>query len=380
MKIKPLLLCAALVVPVAANALPDRTQRGSAHGMTYQAASKIVGVTSTATLLGGGDPRYFATRPQDSGVVGLLMDYGADGAFVCSGSLTADRRSIVTAAHCVSDGGAARPDSVTAFFYGGPNPDTRFYNVDPGVVTVGISNIFVNPDYTGEVIDENDIAVLRLGGAAPSFAIGYDLLFGGDLTATDFNIVGLGLRSDVGGNVGANLGPGRRRQGDNRFDYALGDSLFGGFFTDIDPMTGEKFFGTADVEFSYLADFDNGRPANDASCILAGAFGGSGFPYCDLGRGAGEATSAGGDSGGPQFVGGKLAAITSYGLSFGTDFGDIDNALNDTFGEFGGYVPLFIHEAFIRSVVPEPATWAMMIGGFGLVGVSARRNRARVTA
>jgi len=25
--------------------------------------------------------------------------------------------------------------------------------------------------------------------------------------------------------------------------------------------------------------------------------------------------------------------------------------------------------------VPEPATWAMLIAGFGLVGVSARRRR-----
>jgi hypothetical protein len=26
--------------------------------------------------------------------------------------------------------------------------------------------------------------------------------------------------------------------------------------------------------------------------------------------------------------------------------------------------------------VPEPATWAMLLAGFGLVGVSARRRRA----
>lgn len=31
--------------------------------------------------------------------------------------------------------------------------------------------------------------------------------------------------------------------------------------------------------------------------------------------------------------------------------------------------------AGIANVVPEPATWAMMIAGFGLVGVAARRRR-----
>lgn len=34
----------------------------------------------------------------------------------------------------------------------------------------------------------------------------------------------------------------------------------------------------------------------------------------------------------------------------------------------------------ITSVVPEPATWALLIAGFGLVGLSARRREAAVTA
>jgi hypothetical protein len=36
--------------------------------------------------------------------------------------------------------------------------------------------------------------------------------------------------------------------------------------------------------------------------------------------------------------------------------------------------------SFDGGVVPEPASWAMMIAGFGLVGAAARRNRARVLA
>lgn len=41
-----------------------------------------------------------------------------------------------------------------------------------------------------------------------------------------------------------------------------------------------------------------------------------------------------------------------------------------------GFVPMFIHAAFINTIIPEPATWMMMIGGFGLVGATARRSRA----
>jgi len=32
------------------------------------------------------------------------------------------------------------------------------------------------------------------------------------------------------------------------------------------------------------------------------------------------------------------------------------------------------------SVVPEPASWAMLIAGFGLVGAVARRRRAATAA
>ena len=70
--------------------------------------------------------------------------------------------------------------------------------------------------------------------------------------------------------------------------------------------------------------------------------------------------------------------MNSYGLTFGGNFGDFGGGLNSGWGEFSGYVPIFIHTAFINNAiaaVPEPTTWALMIGGFGLAGASLRRRR-----
>ena len=228
----------------------------------------------------------------------------------------------------------------------------------------------MNQNYTGEVIDQNDVAVLRLAAPAPAFASSYDLYLGGDLAGDNFNVAGYGQRSSIGGSFGANLGTGRLRQGDNRYDFRFGDSDWGGFW----DGGVDGFFGTAANQYTYLSDFDNGLAANDASCRLAAFFGLGGPKYCNLGRGPGEGAVAGGDSGGPGFIDGKVASINSFGLSFGTGFGDIRAGLNSSFGEFSGYVPVFLHDAFIRSAMaPEPGTLALL--AFGLVGLGWSRRR-----
>ena len=370
------------IVATAAQAGPN-TVSGTLNGKTWTAASTIVGQTSTATLATGGSPVNVAQMPKYSGVVSLIMNEGAAGNFICSGTLLSDRRSILTAGHCVSGGaGTVNPISTTAYFYGGSNPDT----VVPGsaaATAITVSQYFVNPGYTGQVIDQNDIAVLRLSEAAPAFAKSYDLYNGGDLTGSTYNIAGYGGRSTVGGAFGVDLGTGRLRQGDNRYDFRLGDADFGGFFTDVNA-TGQNFFGSAQVGYSYLSDFDNGLAANDASGLLAADFGLGGAKYNNLGLGASEASSAGGDSGGPEFINGQIASVTSYGLSFGADYGDFRAGLNSSWGEFNGFVPTFIHSDFIfASMVPEPGTWAMMLAGFGLIGAttrSARRKSVPATA
>lgn len=361
----------ALAVAGVAQASPDRVASGVHNGIQWQAQSLIVGQTSTNTLVNGGNPLYTAPMPQYNGVVSLIMTY-ASGSFICTGTLLPDRQSILTAAHCVTDGPTlANPITTTAYFYGGSNPDTTVaFNVNSTAVTA--SQYFVNPGYTGEVIDQNDIAVIRLSTQAPSWANSYQLSTATDLTGAGFNVAGYGRRSNTGGAVGANLGTNILRQGDNRYDFRFGDSDFGAGYWD-------GVFGTADVSFSYVSDFDNGTAARDATALLAADpdFNLSGPKWENWGVGQTEVGVAGGDSGGPQFIGGRIASVTSYGLSFGTGYGDIDGALNSSFGEFSGYVPVYIHSAWINAaLVPEPGMYAMMALGLAAVGLAARRRRA----
>jgi hypothetical protein len=355
-----------------------KIESGIYNGMVWEAQSRIVGQTSTGTIASGGNPIYTATFPQYSGTVGLLMDFGSAGSFVCSGSLLNDRRSILTAAHCVSDGfGTANPIKTTAFFRGpGSNADTFVYPTgtpNPAVTAVEVSGYSVNNGYTGQVIDQNDVAVLRLSQFAPAFAESYGLYLDPDLTGDVFNVAGYGTRSVVGGaqgttGPGAGAGSGRFRQGDNRFDFRLGE-----IFSDA-------AFGSAKNQFSWISDFDNGLAANDASCQLwtAGLGQTANAQYCNLGLGAREVGVAGGDSGGPGFINGQIASITSFGLTLGGyPNGDFKPGLQSSWGEFNGFVPTSIHKGFIMaSMVPEPATWAMMIAGFGLVGGALRRRGA----
>jgi hypothetical protein len=376
---------------------------GERNGFSWEARNTIIGQTPTSDILppsntiGGGDPLYKPTADKD-GTVALIMEYSNGDRFICSGSLLNDGRSIATAAHCVSSGGGVKDADLvktTAYFYTG-NPDERTVDPTVGAQAIEISEYFVEENYTGEVIDQNDIAVLRLSQEAPASATRYDL-YTQDLTGEQFNVAGYGTRSTVGGASGNTPPAGARtgflREGDNIYDYAWGDSLFDGFFTDI--INGENFFGTADIEFSFISDFDNGLAAQsqaDRVCAaVAGAAACEALFGLDNGLGAREVGIAGGDSGGPGFINGMLASINSYGLTFGPNFGDFGGQnpntgsfLNAGWGELSGYVPIFIHTDFIRAAmvaitVSEPSTWAILIVGFGLVG-AARRRRTAATA
>ncbi|KQT32561.1 hypothetical protein ASG29_12410 [Sphingomonas sp. Leaf412] len=380
----------AAIVPSIATA--QKVQSGSRNGLSYTATSRIIGQTSTATVATGGDPRYLALNSSGySGSVGMLMTYANGDRFVCSGTLLSDRRSVLTAGHCVSNGGGQKAADLvrTQVIFANDAvslSDASIYTLPAGTVAIDVGRYIVNSNYTGEVIDQNDIAVLKLDSFAPSFAKAYEI-YTDDLKGAEFNVNGFGTRSTVGGAQGNtppfNAGTGRRRQGNNIYDYAWGDSLFEGFFTD--ETNGRNFFGTADVEFSYISDFDNGLAAQDQSRRIANALGLGAIGdanFANTGVGAMEVGVAGGDSGGAAFIDGKISSVNSYGLTFGASFGDFGGGLNAGWGEFSGYVPTSIHQGFITSAiaagVPEPTTWALMILGMGAVG-GAMRRRAKTT-
>ncbi|MFQ3596007.1 MAG: PEPxxWA-CTERM sorting domain-containing protein [Sphingomonadaceae bacterium] len=377
-----------LALPGVADASPfERVARGGSSGFTWEARSLIVGQTSTA-VVPPGDLIYLPSRPGKDGLAFLEIGFGSAGTGFCSGSLMAGGAAILTAAHCVTDnfGNIAATGGFAYFYNGSADP---LYDLDfgftPGIERVALGSVHVAPGYTGEVIDHNDLAIIFLAGAAPSFAVQYLLAALADPTDIIFNVAGFGNRGTSGAAGAAGGSFGRLREGDNMFEYALGNPLFGNAWA---LTLGDPLSRIAD---SWVSDFDRvGFAANDTSCLVTTSHPnfvglGLGNTFCDTGLGPREVGVAGGDSGGPQFVDGRIVSVTSYGLTFGPAFGDFGGGLNSGWGEFSGYAPVFRNRAWIESlvpgafgdngVIPEPGTWAMLIAGFGLVGVAARRRR-----
>jgi hypothetical protein len=141
--------------------------------------------------------------------------------------------------------------------------------------------------------------------------------------------------------------------------------------------------GAATILNAYGYDFGYGDNA------IAGVFNDNAFAYSDvkingvdfgsLAAGATAGWLALGDneygSNGPFTVDVMVGGKTFSGVFF-----DAQND-SDCSVSFGcDSTPISVGELVVSGSVPEPATWALMLGGFGLAGVALRRRPVAIAA
>lgn len=356
---------------VAANAQAQADVSVSAYGQSAP-TNFDQWIARNFVVVAGNNPDALLYQTPKGGVydgIAALFVSRSDGNFLCTGALLAGTNNVLTAAHCLADGtGTNITNGVLAVFFPAGQPASVRE-------IIASSSTHVNPLYTGEVIDAHDIAIVSLG-TAPSASVassGYSLFTGNPFGIGQFVGSGATGTGNTGGIIDGDFNLSDRRRALNNVDFTWSDPRFGGLFTG-------GFFGDADPT-TLVADFDNGRLRNDASCrVTADPEFFFIIPRCGLGLGNLEGSLGPGDSGGPLFMDGKIAGVASYGLTFGTDYGDIDDDLNSTFGEFSGWTSTQYNDDWLQPfavVVPEPSSVALV--GFGLIamfGASKKRRRS----
>jgi hypothetical protein len=178
---------------------------------------------------------------------------------------------------------------------------------------------------------------------------------------------GIYRSTDEVGKVAIHVGYGRSGTGLTGDTIASGTERFG--LNRYDTTAQSLGFGSNRTA-QLIYDFDDGTAAHDALGWYLGA------SMANVGLGDNEVMAAAGDSGGPAFIDGLVAGVTSYGMRLIKFVGgrftssDIDRVINSSFGELGGDARVSYYAGWIDSII-----------GSGTVTIqphapgSSRRNR-----
>jgi hypothetical protein len=327
------------------------------------------------------------------GVVRLSVPGGT--AFNCTGSLLSTGRHILTAAHCVDANGDRLADGpVTVTF------DMIRDGADVNVpITVPAAHITVHPNWNGNALNGNDLAVLRLTDQAPGFqspdrhvvapfgAQRYGLYTGSDELGQTFTVVGYG-RTGTGA-TGYSGAAGTKRAGQNRWDadanvhrnevqvVFISGSPTGGTFR-------LSFGGQSTGNLAYNATAAQVRSALEGlSSIGAGNIGVTGGPgpnapwFIEFRNGLGN-TNVGPLDGTDNFSGGTSPQLSIDTLLDGATYApgtgaltydfDNNNPWNDALGLFHGLNQLGLG-ASEASAAPGDSGGPAFLGGNLISGI-----------
>ena len=241
-------------------------------------------LVTTFGAIGG----YVTSDPIYDGVGKITMIQNDGLISYCTGALLPTAEHILTAAHCLLPFGLEDKQSVTV----------DFFKMGGGVVTRNVIQEFKPSQFTGPMGPGYDIAVFKLEVPVPADIPRYEIYRGSVEIGQDFDLVGFGFTGQ--GNEGAVIYDGLKRNGKSRFDGG-GEAINRAFETALGLPPGSV--ATFNDERNLAVDFDNGLATNDG----LGRY--SQLP--DIGVGSLEVAAAPRDSGGPNFIGGRLAGVVS---------------------------------------------------------------------